>query len=1086
MGFILSQKQYDEVAQRKLEKVICYGGRSLTDIQSKYTITELELFACLHGITKLDSYLRGRKFILVTDHAPLKWLFNKELNNVKPRLARWIVALQMYNFEVRYTPGRLIPNVDFLSRQTYDNADEEIHFKNEPYLNSINNNLSTIDIQTQMIGDQLKQISIQDIRHAQKRDTWFNIMYTYLSYSRLPSTHELSKRVLRQYYDYVVIDKTLYHIYRAKNSVLEDTCQLCIPKEYRYHVIKAHHDQPDFGHFGPVKTLSTIQRRYFWQGMHADVASYIQGCITCAEANTSNPHKACLSSLPIPCQPMEVVHVDILALSTPSADYKYIVLIVDSFSKYCIGRALRHKTSKSVSRVLFDELFLKFGFPERFIIKSDNGMENLGSYAKALHALLKINRVLTTPYTPNSNGQVEIFNKTLLSLLRKHCHQNASKWSQYLPYAIFAMNSAISDTTKFSPIMLLHGINTRGVLDLQLPSIKQVVPKTLRDAHNYWKDRLKSIRSLAKDHQIVSKELQKKYHDKNIHPCDFKLLDQVFLKEPPSSPHVDPKLRKPFTGPWTITKILSPTNVYLTNEEGIQMKRSVHVNKLKLFRPRTHLRHELDRKIPVENPLQPRNDDDKKANDNTYPVGSPYSTQPLRRKFNDSGHTGQQYQRLMDNAPDESYFEEEKEEEDHHLKKHNDHQPNRVSTTKMTMRDKETIQSDRNVTEGSKTKTLLRGTADEDTTTSDEEQISKERTTRQATEAATTFPSDNKESGHEITDNSSEDEVIEKETLVPKSTMTGANCHRNDKDHDTESPEKDIEDNTESSDNDQEETNLQQGQLEPVNKVLRKRTGPSGTEYYVNWKNHPAKKINSWVTEQDMSDDLREKIKTRKLTESKPRLNTLIPIKKLTKYINSEEDRLSPHFILHTVRDIDGNVLENKHTCHQRYLDNLRVLLDREPNTKATYAIPNSPNLDDQYDDLKIHILYWTIKEVILQNDIVANKLEDTQGHYIQDNTDCVIPFYTTLLMIIREQNMREQGKNSTINLTLLNNPLNDLYQVQLKEKDADHVVYYIPSPVNNIIDRRSTCTLKRIRVPHPVIKRFVQWKDNIDVKSKP
>ncbi|KAL4083088.1 hypothetical protein QTP88_028418 [Uroleucon formosanum] len=59
-------------------------------------------------------YLYGRKFIILTDHRPLSWLFN--LKNPLSKVARWRIELEQYNYEIKYKPGVQNSNVDALSR----------------------------------------------------------------------------------------------------------------------------------------------------------------------------------------------------------------------------------------------------------------------------------------------------------------------------------------------------------------------------------------------------------------------------------------------------------------------------------------------------------------------------------------------------------------------------------------------------------------------------------------------------------------------------------------------------------------------------------------------------------------------------------------------------------------------------------------------------------------------------------------------------------------------------------------------------------------------------------------------------------
>ena len=72
LGFILAQQQGGE------DKVICFGGRTLSKAERKKSTTELEALAVVEGIKKYAPYLQHSvKFQVVTDHCVLKWLFGK-------------------------------------------------------------------------------------------------------------------------------------------------------------------------------------------------------------------------------------------------------------------------------------------------------------------------------------------------------------------------------------------------------------------------------------------------------------------------------------------------------------------------------------------------------------------------------------------------------------------------------------------------------------------------------------------------------------------------------------------------------------------------------------------------------------------------------------------------------------------------------------------------------------------------------------------------------------------------------------------------------------------------------------------------
>ena len=72
------------------------------------------------AITKLSYYLLGHDFLLVTDHAPLKWIATAKDSNA--RVTRWFLALQAFRFRVEHRPGTRQRRRPFLQRRVLDPA----------------------------------------------------------------------------------------------------------------------------------------------------------------------------------------------------------------------------------------------------------------------------------------------------------------------------------------------------------------------------------------------------------------------------------------------------------------------------------------------------------------------------------------------------------------------------------------------------------------------------------------------------------------------------------------------------------------------------------------------------------------------------------------------------------------------------------------------------------------------------------------------------------------------------------------------------------------------------------------------------
>ncbi|KAM2650261.1 hypothetical protein EV1_014278 [Malus domestica] len=97
IGAVLGQRR------NKQPHVIHYASRTLNDAQLNYSTTEKELLAIVFALDKFRSYLLGTKVIVYSDHAALKYLLTKK--EAKPRLIRWMLLLQEFNFEIRDKKG---------------------------------------------------------------------------------------------------------------------------------------------------------------------------------------------------------------------------------------------------------------------------------------------------------------------------------------------------------------------------------------------------------------------------------------------------------------------------------------------------------------------------------------------------------------------------------------------------------------------------------------------------------------------------------------------------------------------------------------------------------------------------------------------------------------------------------------------------------------------------------------------------------------------------------------------------------------------------------------------------------------------
>ena len=109
IGAVLAQP-----GDRGVDLPIYYASRLLTVHEQNYTTTEREGLAMIYAVKKFRHYLLGNKFVFFVDHTALVDLVNKP--QLSGRIARWILLLAEFNYEVVYKPGRSHVVPDALSR----------------------------------------------------------------------------------------------------------------------------------------------------------------------------------------------------------------------------------------------------------------------------------------------------------------------------------------------------------------------------------------------------------------------------------------------------------------------------------------------------------------------------------------------------------------------------------------------------------------------------------------------------------------------------------------------------------------------------------------------------------------------------------------------------------------------------------------------------------------------------------------------------------------------------------------------------------------------------------------------------------
>ena len=129
--------------------------------------------------------------------------------------------------------------------------------------------------------------------------------------------------------------------------------------------------------------------------------------------------------------------IDIMGpLPTAPAQKKLLLVAIDYFSKWIEADAFASIKDRDVTRFIWKNIVCRFGIPRSII--SDNGPQFDSWVYRDFFQELKIKNLYFTPWYPQSNGQAEASNKTLLTALKKRLDSTKGKWVEELPGVLWA------------------------------------------------------------------------------------------------------------------------------------------------------------------------------------------------------------------------------------------------------------------------------------------------------------------------------------------------------------------------------------------------------------------------------------------------------------------------------------------------------------------------------------------------------------------------------------------------------------------------------------------------------------------------
>ena len=227
LGAVLAQRQDDGST-----RPIAYASRTLQPHEKKYGATEMEGLGVVWA-RHFRPYLYGHTCKLYTDHSALTSLLNTPQPSGK--LARWGMAIQELDIEIRHRSGRSNTNANALSRAPVGEGAKLSREEAEGVIANITR------------GEEA------ELATSQQQDEELQIIMQFLETGVLPPDENVIKKTAMTASQYTMEDGILYH-------VEPDGTLWLVPSTIRKELFNQAHSGIFGAHLGDCKVFSELRR----------------------------------------------------------------------------------------------------------------------------------------------------------------------------------------------------------------------------------------------------------------------------------------------------------------------------------------------------------------------------------------------------------------------------------------------------------------------------------------------------------------------------------------------------------------------------------------------------------------------------------------------------------------------------------------------------------------------------------------------------------------------------------------------------------------------------------------------------------
>lgn len=285
-------------------------------------------------------------------------------------------------------------------------------------------------------------------------------------------------------------------------------------------------------------------------------------------------------------RPWQRTHMDLAGPFVASKGFKYILVIKDFLTKYCVLFPVKSKEAEEIYNCLH-KCIINYGPAEKLI--TDQGTEFNNKIMEYITKLLGIRKKYTTAYNPQADGLAENMMRTIKDMLATCVSTAQDDWSEYVEIIQLLYNTTVSSATDRTPFSLLYGREC-AMYDMEkLQEVAQQqdvvqISERLEDFSKYMTKMWDVVALKCFNNQLRASKLP----EYRLEYQPYKVGDRVFYLIVPKRTYIteeavyklNVKLSHRFAGPYEVIRVINPVTYVIRN---IQKNKEIttHASRLK-------------------------------------------------------------------------------------------------------------------------------------------------------------------------------------------------------------------------------------------------------------------------------------------------------------------------------------------------------------------------------------------------------------------------------------------------------------------------------------------------------------------------